>query len=111
MASPVTIVFTFRANKILLLSRFISLCVVVMQNMQYIPFNDIPLPSLEVGAEEAEQAGEGGPGGVVDVLPPVVPPHGPAVLHVSVLPVDALLPEAHHPQINQNKFSDFRIIT
>ena len=84
-----------------------------MENMQYIPLNDIPLSSLEVGAEEPEQAGEGGPGGVVDVLPPVVPPHGPAVLHVPVLPVDALLPEAHHPQSNQNKgqLSDFRIIT
>ena len=74
-----------------------------MQNMQYICSNDIPLSSLEVGAEEAEQAGEGGPRGVVDVLPPVVPPDGPAVLHVPVLPVDALLPEAHHPQNNQNK--------
>ena len=96
MASPVTIVFTFRANKILLLSRFISLSVVVMQNMQYIPLNDIPLSSLEVGAEEAEQAGEGGPGGVVDVLPPVVPPDHPAVLHVRVLPVQTLLAETHH---------------
>ena len=56
------------------------------------------VPSLEVGAEEAEHTGEGCPGGVVHVLPPVVPPDGPAVLHVSVLPVDALLPEIHHPQ-------------
>ena len=56
------------------------------------------VPSLEVGAEEAEHTGEGSPGGVVHVLPPVVPPDGPAVLHVPVLPVDALLPEIHHPQ-------------
>ena len=69
-----------------------------MQNMQYIPLNDIPLSSLEVGAEEAEHTGEGSPGGVVHVLPPVVPPDGPAVLHVPVLPVDALLSEIHHPQ-------------
>ena len=49
-----------------------------------------------MGGEEAEHGGEGCPGGVADVLLPVVPPHCPAVLHVPVLPVQTLLAKTHN---------------
>ena len=56
----------------------------------------LPLPSLKVCSEEAQHGVEGGPGGVADVLPPVVPPDCPAVEHVWVLPVETLLAKTHH---------------
>merc|ERR1719450_1925384 len=63
-----------------------------------------------MGAEEAQHAGEGGPGNVADLL---LPSDSPAVLHVTVLPVDALLTKAHYPPylVGQSSWLLIRMVT